>query len=1044
MLNYDLQMGEQDHGPDGYGNREETVFNNPFPGLRPFSIDECHLFFGREGQVDEVLVKLASNRFVTVMGYSGSGKSSLMYCGLIPVLYGGFMPDAGSDWNVLVTRPGTSPIENLAECILKSSEEYKHAYNEDDKHLQKTIVSALLKSDTEGLVKAVARYRKNENQNTLILIDQFEELFRYRGENVKGDSEEAKVFVNLLLEAVRNPDIPIYLAITMRSDYVGDCAKFPGLTLMINRSNYLVPQMNRDQKRMAIEGPVAVGGGSISSRLVKRLLNEVGSNQDQLPILQHALMRTWDYWVSSREENEPMDVRHYNAVGRISEALSQHANEAYDELSPKEKEIAETLFKSLTQRTNDSFGMRRPVRLGLVAELAGVADEDVIDVVEKFRQPGRSFLMPPSNVPLHADSIIEISHESLMRIWTRLKTWVDEEYESAQMYRRLSEAAAMYQIGRTGLWRPPDLQLALNWQKKQRPTRAWAQRYDETFERAIVFLDTSRITYEAEQKNQEMLQKRLLKRTKIVAVVLGVATVISVLFFLFAVTRNIEANKQKEFAEEQKIKAQEERDRAYLSEAEAKKQSERAEREEVNAREQAERARKALIVAEQQRNLAQEQSRIAQEQRNIADNEKLIAQNAKDEAEKEFLRAEQNYNRAQKLLFQSVAQSMAVKSLGIEENNLKGLLAQQAYIFNKRYEGRIHDPYIYNGLYSAMAQLKGKSFNTMSAVHRNSVRSVVFSHGNNTFYSTGTEGKIVVSNLGDATANSVLDSNPHPNRVLALSDDNKWLVNGSDSTYIKVYNLNGDARNSIKITGHERFVNDVKFLPGKNAFISSGGDRQLRLNDADAGTGRLLKNTEEQWKILAVSPDGQWLAGGTLSGKVMLLDIDKASDNVLYDNRGVPVHALTFSPDGKYLAIGDEQGAIKIWDLNSGKVDREFTGQKGRISDLEYSPDGQLLASASLDKTIYMWVTKQMDELPIKMTDNDAYVWDIAFSPDSNYIIAACADGDIRMWPTQPEIMAKQMCEELSRNMTSDEWKTYVGNDIDFQSTCINLLIEDY
>jgi len=72
--------------------------------LRPFTIHECHLFFGRESQVDEILLKLSQNRSITVMGYSGSGKSSLMYCGLIPVLYGGFMTQTGPFWQVITIR----------------------------------------------------------------------------------------------------------------------------------------------------------------------------------------------------------------------------------------------------------------------------------------------------------------------------------------------------------------------------------------------------------------------------------------------------------------------------------------------------------------------------------------------------------------------------------------------------------------------------------------------------------------------------------------------------------------------------------------------------------------------------------------------------------------------------------------------------------------------------------------------------------------------------------------------------------------------------
>jgi hypothetical protein len=132
----------------------------------------------------------------------------------------------------------------------------------------------------------------------------------------------------------------------------------------------------------------------------------------------------------------------------------------------REKEIAEVLFKSLSEKSSETLELRRPARVSEVASLAQVDEGQVISVVERFRKPGRSFLMPGAHLSLNSDSVIELSHESLMRIWTRLSAWVDEEYESAHMYKRVSDAAAMYQIGKTSLWRPPDLQLALNWQKK--------------------------------------------------------------------------------------------------------------------------------------------------------------------------------------------------------------------------------------------------------------------------------------------------------------------------------------------------------------------------------------------------------------------------------------------------------------------------------------------------------------------------------------------------------------------------------------------------
>ncbi|HEY8935944.1 MAG TPA: ABC transporter ATP-binding protein, partial [Cyclobacteriaceae bacterium] len=393
MLKHPLQSGELEP------TLSDLPFNvslsdNPFPGLRPFSIDECHLFFGREGQVDEILVKLSKNQFVTVMGYSGSGKSSLMYCGLVPVLYGGFMTNTGPFWDVIVSRPGTSPINNLANSIVDFLVK-ENKIEESDKEIQRAVVSSVLRSGPNGLVE-VSRYLQTyKAENVFFLIDQFEELFRFRQNDIDENAHnESLLYVNLMMTAVQQKEVPVYMALTMRSDFIGNCSVFPGLTQLINNSNYLVPQMTREQKRMAIEGPIAVGGGKISQRLIKRLLTDMGNDQDMLPILQHALMRTWDYWVENHEPNEVMDLRHYNAIGKITQALSQHANEAYDELTSREKEIAETLFKNITEKNQENKGLRRPGRLGSITHLAEANEQDVIKVVDHFRKVGRSFLMP--------------------------------------------------------------------------------------------------------------------------------------------------------------------------------------------------------------------------------------------------------------------------------------------------------------------------------------------------------------------------------------------------------------------------------------------------------------------------------------------------------------------------------------------------------------------------------------------------------------------------------------------------------------------------
>jgi WD40 repeat protein/energy-coupling factor transporter ATP-binding protein EcfA2 len=1053
MLNQPSHNGELESYSSDVVSDTQIGTENPFPGLRSFSIDECHLFFGREGQVDDILLKISQNRFVTVMGYSGSGKSSLMFCGMVPVLYGGFMTNSGPYWNVITARPGASPIQGLVDSIVEfmvKSDRIELA----DVDIHKAIINSVLRSGPDGLIE-ISRYLQTEKgENIFFLIDQFEEIFRYRehANNVEAQNE-AQLYVNMILTAVQQKKIPAYVALTMRSDFIGECSVFPGLTQLINNSNYLVPQMTREQKKMAVEGPIAVAGARVSQRLVKRLLSDMGNDQDQLPILQHALMRSWDNWIENHEPGEPIDLRHYNAIGKVAQALALHANEAFDELPTRQKEIAEVLFKSITEKNQDNKGTRRPARLGLVAELAEASESEVIEVVEKFRRPGRSFLMPAAHVPLNSDSMIELSHESLMRIWNRLEVWVDDEAESASMYKRLSEAASMYQIGKTGLWRPPDLQLALNWQRKQRPTREWAQRYDEAFERAVVFLDTSRITYEAELKNQEMMQKRTLRRARATAIILGIAFVVAIMFFLFSYTQKLEADEQriaafeqKNLAEKQTKIAQESREKA---EKETKKANAAREQLDINNKElekiinqlaiEKKRAEDAVVVAKEK----QQEAIAAGEKEKVA---KVLAEQKTKEAQT-------NLNKFDRLYMLAIAQNLATKSYQEDDDsNLAGLTAMQGYMYHRRYEGKKYDTYIYRGLYSALTKLSGDTYNAIKVQGppRNHIKSLAISTKSKNFYSSGADGRIFQGNY-ETLANQATDySNPYPSKVIKLSRDENYLVNGSDSSVVQVYNITGKSKPRV-IKGLKGGTNDIEFLPDNSGFIVASTGRTLSFVNHQTGELKVLKDLPYELKAISISPDGKTLAGGSWSGQVVLIDLSDYTIITLVDDNSNRILTVRFSPDGSQLAYGmdkiddpfNKRGLVKLYNFRT-KETRQFTGHKAGVYDVEFSPDGKLLASAGSDKKIQLYVLDNPNDLPIEMDNNNGYVWDIEFASGSDYLISAGSESEIRIWPTDPSLLANKICPKLGRNMTQDEWKKYVGESVEFENTCVSVLIKDY
>jgi len=464
---------------------------NPFVGLRPFDEHESYLFFGRDGQSDELVRRLARKRFLALVGVSGSGKSSLVRAGLFANLRGGFMAAAGSSWRIALMRPGNAPIATLAEvlqAVLRNPE-----VPEGDA-FPKALIEVTLRRGSLGLIDAVQQARLARDENILVVVDQLEELFRYKRVRKDATSEgDAAAFVKLLLEAPQQAAIPIHVMLTMRSDFLGDCAEFRGLPEMMNDSQYLIPRMNRDERRQAIEGPIGVGGGQISQRLVQRVLNDVGEDPDQLPVLQHALMRTWQHWEQHRQDGSPLDLQDYEAIGTMARALSLHADEAYQELNAeRSRKIAEKLFKRLTERGPDSRETRHPAQLEELGAVAAAQPAEVIEVIDKFRNPARSFLMPPFGATLQNDSVIDISHESLIRKWKRLDGWVDQESDSRVMYLRLADAANRYQAGKAGLWRNPDLRLALDWFEREQPNAAWAQRYGGGFERVDTFLRKSK------------------------------------------------------------------------------------------------------------------------------------------------------------------------------------------------------------------------------------------------------------------------------------------------------------------------------------------------------------------------------------------------------------------------------------------------------------------------------------------------------------------------------------------------------------------------
>lgn len=507
----------------------------PYPGLRAFTRDENVLFFGREGCVDDMLTTLDEARFLAVLGASGSGKSSLVRTGLLHALERGGLKAAGANWRIADFHPGQDPMRALAAALVDTPEEAK--------------IDAL-ESYLSVWPGALAEWAKLGNlapgQSLLLLVDQFEELFRFGN---YAEREAVEAFVALILESASAQDVPIYVALTMRSEYLGACALLPDLTDRINQGLYLTPRMDREACRQAITGPANVFNFEIEPRLVNQLLNDMENfapfeaaesaaggvsgpranllsrRADQLPLMQHALNRLWMRAEKSAEGRCTLRFEDYLAIGGLEGALQSHGEEVLSALPEDCRDDAETVFRCLISGPDPERAVRRAVPLAQLQEEAG---PHTLAIVEAFRQPDCNFLRPEARFPLEDATLVDISHESLIRQWGRLREWTRREAEADENWDRLIDAQRRWESGAGDLLSGLSLASYAQWWSEAEPSKPWASRHGGRFEEVSDFLERSENAQAAAQAEERERAERERLRWRRVSIVFGLMAVMAV------------------------------------------------------------------------------------------------------------------------------------------------------------------------------------------------------------------------------------------------------------------------------------------------------------------------------------------------------------------------------------------------------------------------------------------------------------------------------------------------------------------------------------
>ena len=991
----------------------------PYMGLQSFNEENAQYFYGREVLVQKLLNQLSHQSTLALVGASGSGKSSLVEAGLIAQLRQGKQLPSSEQWWIGCLRPSAQPLKTLVKILVDPSNEKEQAH-------QQLQWEGLLYQGVEGFVQWL---RSRPEPMVVLVIDQFEELF------TQAEFRDRQQFLELILGAVKYASDRFKLILTVRADFTSACLEIPELADILQQSSVLVPPyLTEDNYRSAIIKPAEQVGLKVEASLVEVLLQELDRSAGDLPLLQFVLQKLWE-----RRPGGKLTLATYRQIGGIKGSLERQAQSAYENLDPEAQECARWIFMNLTQLGEGTEDTRRRVSkselivqkypLPLVERTMAALTNAKILVVNLDRGidggKSRSGDIPADDDELLLEAMkqevtVEIVHEILIRHWSTLRWWLEENRTRLRSQRQIEQFAL--------LWQQKDQQpdFLLRGVRLAEAEELYLKYTDELTSNAQEFIACG---LEARSKVEQETKQRL-RKTQITAAILGLLGVATTTFAGLAYRQKILAKMENisalnAFSESLLLSNQQLESLLTSVKAGEQLQHIGGWGKFLAGRDHWQKTQLETIGTLQQTvEGTQELNRLESHSQRVnavsyGPQGKLMATASSD-------RSIKIWNNRGKLLATFTGHQDRVTALAFAPNGK--LLASASA------DRTIRLWSIDNDQFQPLYQLKG---------HQKWVTSVAFSPESDMIASASRDGKIKIWQLDGTNIHTLSGHQGWVNDVAFASNQTKtaYLLasSGEDGT-IRLWSVNQNNSQSIQtIQGDEERVRQLTFSPdgSKIATVCTNGIVKLwRVED-----GSLINYfpTKTEINDIKYSPDGESLATASANGQVNIWNSDGIWQQTL-NRHGGEVFSLGFHPDGHTLASASSDKTVKIWQVrqpnfldnggiysiavsptspeifaatgwdgkielwqknsdNSRKLLFELPGHQVTVTQIKFSPDGNILASASWDKTIKLW--RMADgTLITTLTGHQDGINSLAFGwGNKGYVLASGSeDKTIKLW----------------------------------------------
>lgn len=953
---------------------------NPYQGLSAFEEKDAAFFFGRKEYTNQLFEMVHQQLLVPIIGASGSGKSSVVFAGLIPLLR-----EEGT-WVIEPFRPKSQPFDELALALVRQLEPN---LNGVEKVIKVGKLSESLKKQEVKLHQVASQILENKsNKRFLLVVDQFEELYTQCQ-----DKEEQQCFINTLLTAVHQKSI--ILIFTLRADFYGYALSYLPLCEALQQFRHTpLGLMRREELQAAIEQPAQKLNVKFQTHLVVRILDDIGNEPGNLPLLEFALTELWN-----KQKDNELTHKAYDEIGGVKQALVKHADRIYFRLSASQQQQAQQIFLTLVRLGETTEDTRR------VASYKDIGRQNW-ELVTYLASSEARLLVTGRN-DKSGEETVEVAHEALIQKWEYLRQWLEKDRDFRIWLQELRSARQQWEKSNRDndvLLRGKALVDAQEWLQKRPDDLTLEQEYIQS---------SLRLQYKEQQKQEQN------RRFILAGIIGGTCILAGALGFGWWQT------------EIQRKEAQKNEIKALTSSSENLLIANQS----FDALIYALKAGKKLKQAVwKNSDLKQQVIKVLQEA---------------VESLKELNRLEGHTNWVYDVNFSPDGNNIVSASL---DKTVKIWKRDGTLLNTLQHEGKVYDVSFCNtdGSFATASEDKTvkiwKRDGTLdkNLPHKFGVLKASFAPDCKILV-TASDKQVLLWNVEQKNPKILhtIETNSTVNSV-SFSPDGKIITTASDDNIIRLLKLDGTEIQKLKghkdkiydisfssngqriataswdktakiwslvngkwffsrtLTGHTDRVYGVSFSPDGNTIATASWDKTVKLWNLD-GTLRLTIKHEDRVNSVSFSKDNTIASGGA-DNTVKLWKIDHNLLPIQAHNKAV--RSVSFNPKLDMIATASEDGNVKLWHRDGRlfktlDLSYKADGNKPYVNGVSFSPDGKMLAIASADQTTQLW---NIEGKKIKTLKGHAgEVFSASYSPDGKMIVTASADKTAKLWKSDGE-----------------------------------------